>query len=742
MYALSPSPPALAIVPKIRAYPYQTDIISFLHANLFTHGKSLVPAGTGSGKTWTTCEFLRQAMANPAMAGLISAEQPLIVVLHEGVLLSGWLDPLIGVAGFKPWEIGIVSGSMAEELTGLTEAQRKTCSTSGKAGMQGRKVFLVLAGSMPRYYRQHGKVPRLAIVDEAHRVIPLSGFRLLRQKMRSQFGEKSFLLYLTATPSWHPLRPLQLEDFVERDLWAPEVTAQQLIDLGQWPEIEYPELSQRWVKTAADRFKGVAAMLEAQDEARVNTSMTEVMLDLTVQLADEICAVPHRFNSDGRREVFYITVTGTAASTAMKEALEGRWGAGTVAEYNSKVRGCTVQQLKDSEFLAVIVIDCLQAGVSVNPFSTAILARFFVNSASLIQAAGRLQRQFGMNTRFIDPVFNFGRMPLVQHYRAGDVVGGIPRTPDAQICANPACLAVHATEAIIPRRRPKHVSDRFIRCPECRNPLFGDLARVRAACAERLSLEAELVIPLGLSLGLAVGRTVTPMTTEILLDLGFWPSPADKKAKEKVAPDDGEESGPVDRSGEFLARVEAAREAINSIAAKQARGEIIPAALRRLPVEASNAARLTKSAPQARAALSALVGRLFMETQPLDQLWLDSAAVAGMFTMGRRKGKPVLVDRSAVPSDVEVEDAPALTITWRLIQESLSGFCGKVKSEHPDRAEEVAAMMEAWIYESKTKDQRRLDGLVAKGQQSEAAKIESRLKMADMMIDTIGSALL
>jgi hypothetical protein len=387
-------------------------------------------------------------------------------------------------------------------------------------------------------------------------------------------------------------------------------------------------------------------------------------------------------------------------------------GEKTVGVYTSEVETCTPKEIEDGHFKAVTVVARLQAGVSIDCFCTFISAAFYLNIASLIQGAGRCMRMFGLTTRVLDPAANFGRMPLIADYEPGSVIDGVLRFPDAQICHNPECLAIHTVKPVIPRKKPAHITGTPIGCPKCGQTLWGDCASIRSALARCDDLEKVTAIHLGVSLGVRQGPFTEPISYALLKDLGLW-----KNNKEKPLSEIEAEPAINDLSEEFLERVAAAIKAFESQNAKADRqmSLSIPQRAAALSADPSHAAQM-QNARDAQSALCALISSLFINGDSLATAYDVAQQTAHWFTM-----------RGTMLFHASPDDEPLSTPL----------DCVEIVADCLDRvlyrlAKSANAQVAAWLEINRQIEVRSIDSAVAKGQSSKALEhLKARIALYD-----------
>jgi superfamily II DNA or RNA helicase len=575
---------------------YQNTAVRDITEKLNEHKRCLYPGHTGTGKTRLTSMGLRNVWRN--------SYDRIYIFVHEGALAKQWFDalnlwgfgvgaPMVCVA--QSLSLGAIISNDTKKL--LTKDQRKHTSHHAKNNVV---VVMIptLAGKLKTFPRamMQGKV--LLILDEADRTDNWDALRRFQNMLNSEGADVS-VLGLTATPSFHPSRPVLFTDVFpkgdkpgEPDTWVATITQAEAMRDGYWkPKAVYFENDAEYSEDLAQAFKGVPF---GEDGEISDTRQSVIMREFAprhVQMwidrqTPETIDLTTKWSCCDRKH----------ADVVCAELIRRGFTAATFDGRTKNVKEM-IEKFESGEIQHIVTVNKAQAGFDLPRLCQIVFCRYFGATKNLMQDAGRAFRPWqGKYAYFHDFALNFADhpYPCQVDWRTYTDNKRMFRDIGMTVCQNPQCRKRHDS---IPK--PIHPSGSKnitavlstgmfsngdsiptgepLKCHDCGQMVSYDSKKIekyakwRKACQKAAAKQEPMPKPNFRESGLEIGdRFDEIMTVAKMYDLGLW----------ELA--DGEEGGEgmpkkkEDKSKIWLKRAELAEKRAQGYETKQRVISLLP----------------------------------------------------------------------------------------------------------------------------------------------------------------------
>jgi Type III restriction enzyme, res subunit/Hom_end-associated Hint/Helicase conserved C-terminal domain/LAGLIDADG-like domain len=419
----------------------------------------------------------------------------------------------------------------------------------------GRDVGVIMGSSTPMLHRPVQVVmvqtlgrrldkipdkykPDVIAIDEAH----CNAFQRVATQLKQRW-QNCVQINLTATPVRHGKSPVQYADIFPKETWHVVKTARQMIAAGLWKTPIWKSASDDLAEKTTIRFTGMKETGGDYDD----TDQAAVMMDLLPHHLKEWQAL----GGDKHHCVFFCVNVEHSMQTVKALQALGRKAIAITGESNKLERKRAIEAFKKGEVNDLVNCQCLTTGFDAPIASCAVWLRKTLSTGLFQQMIGRVLRLYDGITEalMLDLAGNLGHHPLPEtlDWLDFDPCMRLFRDPKLVMCQQ--CNHRHDAIPV-----PLHPSDRRttwltgqacfkdgleisfntpITCHSCKYPVYADTETLAAYGLWQKSCRAAKMAgkkqmptydraTAGVSIGVSSEKCQTPLTIEILYDLGIW----------------------------------------------------------------------------------------------------------------------------------------------------------------------------------------------------------------------------
>jgi superfamily II DNA or RNA helicase len=486
----------------------------------------------GSGKTFIACA---------AIGALVTQGKKIWICVNRTELVEQW------------------KAELAVAAPNLKSHHRDIGTIAGSGSMQlHRPIQIVMVQTLTRRLDriQDKHKPDICFFDESHETSFQRVATTLKQKWP---GVKQ--INLTATPVRHGKSNVQYSDLFPKKDWYVVKTAREMIQSGLWKKPIWKSASDELADVTTRRFTGMKVVGGDYDD----TSQATVMIDLLPHHLKEWQAL----RGDKHSCVFFcVNVEHTRQTVAALTAL-GRKAVAVTGESDPGERKRAIAAYKAGEIDDLVNCQCLTTGFDAPIASCAVWLRKTLSVGLFNQMAGRVLRKFNGVTEalMLDLAGNLGvhMLPEMIDWLDFDPNQKLFRDPKLVLCQN--CnyrhdnlpTPIHPTDTKtrwltgqMIFKDGLEISPRtIISCHCCKQTMYCDPERLKEygdwlKAIAKSKMSGRKPKPFehshaGVSIGVPTETKNTPVTIELLYELGIWKLIAGGEKPDKEIKDRSEE---------------------------------------------------------------------------------------------------------------------------------------------------------------------------------------------------------
>lgn len=410
----------------------------------------------------------------------------------------------------------------------------------GVTKMHHRRVQVVMVQTLTRQLKdiQTKYAPDVVGFDESHE----TAFQRVASALKQKWSHVK-QINLTATPVRHGKAPVQYADLFPKDTWHVVKTAKEMVHEGLWKRPIWKSASDALAEKTLIRFSGMKETGGDYDE----TDQATVMIDLLPQHLQEWQVL----GGDHYRCLFFcVNVEHSMQTVAALKAL-GRKAVAITGQSDKGERKRAIDAFKRGEVDDLVNCQCLTTGFDAPIASCAVWLRKTLSVGLFNQMAGRVLRKYDGSTTalMMDLAGNLG------HHQLPETLDWLDFDPCLRLFRDPKlvmCQHCNHRHDAIPT--PVHPTDRrigwltgqalfkdgrevslktVISCHGCQSPVYADTETLAAYGLWQKSCRAAKMAgkkqmpqydraTAGVSIGVSGEKCQTPLTIELLYDLGIW----------------------------------------------------------------------------------------------------------------------------------------------------------------------------------------------------------------------------
>lgn len=477
-------------------------------------GSNTLVSTMGSGKTIVSCS---------AIDTLVSQLGKRVwVLVNREELIDQWKNELaVAAPSLQTYhrDIGVIQGSAPK--------------------MYHRPIQLVMVQTLAQRLKDIADKfkPDVVLFDEAHE----TAFQRISDKLLTKWPNIK-QINLTATPVRHGKSPEQYRDRFPVESWYTIKTAREMIHEGLWKKPIWKSASEKLADATTLRFSGMKEVGGDFDD----TSQAKVMIDLLPNHIQEW----KELGGDKHHCVWFTVNIDHANQTAAALKAIGRRVAVITGETKKEDRKKAITNFRKGELDDLVNCQCLTTGFDAPIASCAVWLRRTLSVGLFNQMAGRVLRKFDGVTEalMLDLAGNLAIHPFPEDmdWDEFDPCMRLFRDPKIVRCQN--CNHRHDALPV-----PIHPVDKrigwltgqacfkdgrelnlttIISCHECREPVYADVETLtkygewlkecgKAKATGRKPPKYDC-LSAGVSIGVKTETKVTPVTINLLYELGIW----------------------------------------------------------------------------------------------------------------------------------------------------------------------------------------------------------------------------